>query len=217
MEREQAVDRFLTFADAVVAIAITLLAIPLLDVAREQVTRANPSYRFADWWDASWSPLLGLLISFAVIGRLWWAHHRIWEHVAHTSRALVISTFTWLLTIVLIPVATAITTSTPVGDRSTSWAFALYVGVMIASGICLLVQSAVVWRHPQLADDREDGARDHVIGSAETVVGFVLALAIGLALPAISYWGFLVLFATGRVRDLVERRLDRRRARLHVR
>lgn len=203
MEREHAVDRFTTFADAVVAIAITLLALPLIDLARESAGTA------ADWWSDSWNALLGFLISFAVVGRLWWAHHRVTSHLLRLNRPFVLSTFVWLLTIVLVSVATAVTTSTSTG-RAGRWAFLIYVGVMIASGVALLVQAVLVLRDPTLTDGRDDDATRHVIGLGVTLFGFVLALVIGLLLPDIGYLAFLVLALTGRLDGPVESVLLRR-------
>lgn len=205
-ERDHAVERFTTFADAVVAIAITLLAIPLLERSGVALTG------FGEWWGESAGALLGLVISFAVIARLWWSHHRVYSHVVRLNGPLVWITFAWLLTIVLVSIATSITTATPPGSDST-WAFILYVGVMIASGLLLLAQSLVVLRRPALTDVRDDDALRRVVVSTETVVGFVLVLVIGALLPQVNYFAFLVLALTGRFDGPIVRRLERRRDR----
>lgn len=199
MEREHAVDRFTTFSDAVVAIAITLLALPLIDLAREATD--GP----AAWWSASWNALLAFVISFAVIGRLWWAHHRVTDHLVHLSRPFVVTTFVWLLTIVLVSAATALTTST-----KGAWAFIAYVGVMIASGATLLVQAVLVLRDPTLTDGRDPDAVRHVVGLGVTLLGFLLALVIGVLVPRVGYFSFLVLALTGRLDGPLDRLVDRR-------
>ena len=76
-------DRLVFFTDAVVAIAITLLVLPLVDVvpvaaqngqsATEVITDHQPE-------------VFGFLLSFAVITRLWFAHHNFFRHVRAYSR-----------------------------------------------------------------------------------------------------------------------------------
>lgn len=204
-EREQAVDRFLTFADAVVAIAITLLALPVLELAPEAV------HGFSAWWVAARFPLLGLVISFAVVGRLWWAHHRIWEHVTRVSAVLVWVTFVWLLTIVLLAVSTSLTTV--VSPEEEPWRFTLYASVIVVSSALLVTQSVIVLRHPELTDGQDVTARRRVVSGADATLGFVLVLVVGTLLPQLNYFAFFLLAITGRIGGVVNRRLDRRSGR----
>jgi hypothetical protein len=64
-------DRFVTFIDAVVAIAITLLVLPLVDLAR---TSANPT-DLGDLLSPHGGLIFSFLLSFTVIARLWLGHH----------------------------------------------------------------------------------------------------------------------------------------------
>ncbi|RIX30558.1 TMEM175 family protein [Amnibacterium setariae] len=202
-ERGRSVDRLVTFVDAVVAIAITLLALPLTEITREVAEKGLEGYL-----DDKVAVLVGFTISFFVIARLWWGHHRIFEHVVRWDRPLVVLTVFWLFTVVLLPPATALTNQTD--PREQPGVIAAYIGVMAVSGVFLTALSWRVHRHPELTDGRDTASRQRLAGSVSSLIGFVLALVIGTLLPQVNYFALLVLVLTGRLGDLVERRLRRR-------
>ena len=68
--------RLIAFADAVVAIALTLLVLPLVDLASEVETRRTLPEIMSDHGDV----LIGFLISFIVTWVLWRNHHAIMEN-----------------------------------------------------------------------------------------------------------------------------------------
>jgi uncharacterized membrane protein len=92
-----AAERLTFFSDAVVAIAITLLAIEL------QVPQGDTGAELAAGFAANWGEYLAFLISFAVIARHWISHHRVFRHVARASMPVVWLNMLWLLIIVLTP------------------------------------------------------------------------------------------------------------------
>lgn len=193
-------ERLVTFADAVVAIAITLLVLPLIEVDAREPLGELLLGRLTQY--------VGFVISFFVIARLWWGHHRIFQHVVRVSRGLVLLTVTWLFTVVLFPVATAITDS--YDPNKEPGAIALYIGVMTLSGGLLTAMSAMVLRRPQLTDGEDRDALRRLIASADTTAGFLIALVIGTAIPAVNYFSLLVLLITGQIGRLVNRRMMRR-------
>jgi uncharacterized membrane protein len=97
-------DRLVLFTDAVVAIAVTLLILPLVDVGTAAVAE---NLRTRAVISDHKTQILSFLLSFVVIARLWLTHHRIFEHVkAYNSRLMELNMF-WLLTIVILPFPTA--------------------------------------------------------------------------------------------------------------
>jgi uncharacterized membrane protein len=206
-DRGRSAERLVTFTDAVVAIAVTLLALPLADIIRE--VSAEPHKGLGDVLDAAALTLLGFAISFFVIARLWWAHHRIFEHVVRWDGPLVYLTIIWLFTVVLLAPATALTDVAKPGTDS--GVVAIYVGVMLLSSALLSALAWHVHRHKDLTDGHDDGSGRRLFGSVETTVGFVIALVVGTAFPVINYWALLVLALTGQVSRLVERRRERAR------
>jgi len=206
-DRGRSAERLITFTDAVVAIAITLLALPLTELPRTVLDAGFGAY-FSD----KWPQILGFLISFFVIARLWWAHHRIFEHVVRWDRLLVVVTILWLFTIVLLAPVTAITTSNTPEEHPE--VIAVYIGVMVVSSSLLTLLSRHLVRRPELTDGHDVDARRRLFVSAETTIGFVAALLIGTLVPQINYFALFVLVLSGQTGRLIERR---RRRRLNIR
>lgn len=71
-ERERDLERLLTFIDAVVAIAITLLVLPLAEVGSELQDGSVAELLHEHAID-----IAGFLLSFVVIARLWLGQYRI--------------------------------------------------------------------------------------------------------------------------------------------
>jgi uncharacterized membrane protein len=191
---QRGLDRIVTFADAVVAIAITLLVLPLVDLAGQ--AGAVPVARLV-------SDHLGQLgafaLSFVVIARLWTAHHRVFEGVGSYDAMIVRLTLLWLFTVVFLPFPTAL-----LAIRADHAASVLYVGTLLASSVVLASTSAWVSAHPELvradADSRRDGP------PAWTTPGLLaVAFAVTVLVPAANVWPLLLLLATGPL-DAVRRR-----------
>ena len=96
----RATDRLIFFSDAVVAIAITLLAIDL-PVPEGGTVRA--------FWTSAQNNdghYAAFLISFAVIAAAWSDHHDLFSYVRRTDSRLRLLDTVWLATIILNPFAT---------------------------------------------------------------------------------------------------------------
>src|ERR1700710_2837953 len=105
--RVRTLSRTAAFTDASVAIALTLLILPLADAARSIGTRT-----VGDLLADERAELVGFFVSFAVIIRLWTAHRRSWEGLDDYDEIIMGLNFTWLLTVVFLPFPTALLTST---------------------------------------------------------------------------------------------------------
>jgi uncharacterized membrane protein len=199
-DRGRSAERLVTFTDAVVAIAITLLALPLSEIGS-----GIAGHGVAAFVEEKWSSLLGFFLSFFVIARLWWGHHRIFAHVVRWDGPLVYLTVFWLFTIVALAPATALNTRNDAQQHPD--VIAVYIGVMAVSSALL---SGLAWhirRHPDLTDGHDVEASSRLAGSLATTAGFVLALVVGTAFPQINYLAILLLFVTARIGALIERRL----------
>ena len=181
-ERERDLDRLLTFVDAVVAIAITLLVLPLVDIAREVRTDDT-----ADLLREHRDDLVGFLLSFVVIARLWMAQHAILGPVVRQNAAMIWLLLAWTLTIVFLPFPTALVTAT----QNDSLAKVLYIGTMAVSSALLALIARAVRRDQTI---RDTDAGPDAAQAAGTAIAFLLALGISLPFPAIGYWPLLILF-----------------------
>jgi uncharacterized membrane protein len=184
VQRDRDLERLLTFVDAIVAIAITLLVLPLVDIAG-QVT---PDDSVSSVLHHSSAQIGAFLLSFAVIANLWLAQHRTLSHVVSSDQNLVLLLLLWSLTIVFLPFPTALITGHEVSGQAATKM--LYVGTMAASTLILTLVAAAVRRDRSLRDT--DEAPDYLPYLA-TLVAFVLALVLMLLFPALSYWPMLLL------------------------
>ena len=101
----RAVGRLTFFSDAVVAIAITLLAIdlPVPHGLSYAAFRHSAAHNGAHY--------LAFLISFVAIGAAWSHHHEIFQYAVRMDSRLRLFNQAWLLMIVLTPFATKLLTS----------------------------------------------------------------------------------------------------------
>jgi uncharacterized membrane protein len=198
---QRGLDRLVTFLDAVVAIAITLLVLPLAD---ELGSGDQP---LADRLDDLAAPMGAFLLSFVVIARLWLVHHRLVERVGAHDRAFVALDLLWLLTVVLLPFTTQVTAVYGTGRP----AVGPYIGTMAASTLCLSALSVLVRRRPAL--HREGADTPFPAEALATSAPVLLALVLGVTLQPVDYFALLLLlFVTGPVASPVRRVLPAARA-----
>lgn len=95
--RERTVSRFVSFTDGVVAVAITLLALPLVQ------TLPKPGQTALDVVADNTGPLLAFLFTFAVVAIMWSAHNRILNGMRDYDGAIFWLNTAWLALIVLLP------------------------------------------------------------------------------------------------------------------
>jgi uncharacterized membrane protein len=175
-------ERFLTFVDAVVAIAITLLVLPLVDVAGEVTSHSDVGQVLSDHGDQ----FLAFGISFLVISRLWFAQHHVLRPVIASNRGVSFLLMLWLATIVVLPFSTALIAQ--VGHSAV--AEILYIGAMALGSGFLAGVAVLVARDHSL---RDGPAVDPAYSVVVTVI-FVVALALTLAAPGLSYYTLLLLY-----------------------
>ncbi len=198
MRTDRGLDRLITFVDAVVAIAITLLVLPLVEVVRRPAQDLDLAAVLAE--DAA--QFGAFLLSFVVIAHLWLVHHRLVERVGAYDSAFVLVNFGWVLTIVFLPFATQVLAVYGT-DRL---AIAAYIGTMTASSACLSALSLLLWRRPSLRRAGTDTRPDLPWASLVTPGALVVALVVGVLVPAINYWALFLLFLTGPLEGRLHRR-----------
>jgi uncharacterized membrane protein len=195
---ERGLDRFITFLDAVVAIAITLLVLPLAEV----IVGTDPPPDAADVFTQNGARFFAFLLSFAVISRLWLAHHRLVEWVGAYDTAFLWLNFGWALTIVFLPFATQLTSAYLAEDRL---ALGVYLGNLALSSVFLSLVATLVWRRPGLRREAVAAADAVPWTALATTAVLVLALVVGVAFPGVNYFALLLLFLTSPVERLLRR------------
>ncbi len=199
MRSEHGLRRLINFSDAVVAIAITLLILPLVDAAgsigQTGITQFLRSHA---------PGLTSFLLSFVVIGSFWWAQHHLFERVKAYNAVLVAGMFVWLLAIVFLPFPTELLQSTQHGIGTVH---AIYIGTMLVAALAGLVQQWAVVRWPELQT-----ASDEVETVDEAVVLVILmgaALAITVLAPSTGLWPLLLLLLSRPILRLSSRHRSR--------
>jgi uncharacterized membrane protein len=173
MHTERGFDRLVNFSDAVVAIAITLLILPLVDTATEY----EPG-KVAELLEQGAPRLLVFVISFVVIGRFWLAHHGMYEKIVGYNREVLLVNLLWLLSIVFLPFPTELIASAGQDDRTTT---ALYVGTMVVTSLSGVWQQWVFVRHPELQAPEVRGTLrmgTALISGALMVTAFLLVVLV---------------------------------------
>jgi uncharacterized membrane protein len=197
LRTERGLDRLVTFLDAVVAIAITLLVLPLVDVLGER-------------GDDDLGTLLGhhlaqfgaFALSFAVIARLWLVHHRIVESVGAYDVLFLWVNLVWAFTIVVLPFATQVMAE----FGSDRLSVALYVGTITTSSAAMTVLTVLLRQRAPLRREGVTAADVQVTPAVITTGLLVIALVLGVAVQTISFYALFLLFLTGPVERLVRRR-----------
>ncbi|MFJ6129672.1 TMEM175 family protein [Streptomyces griseoviridis] len=180
VENEQAVeaqgtDRLILFSDAVVAIAITLLALELpVPVGPDAAALWDSAREHADHY-------LAFLISFYAIAAAWGQHHRIFRSVVRNDSLLRKLNMLWLLMIILNPFATRLLV-TEGGDTLTAhalrWGF--YAFLQVLAGLTLIG----ITHHLNVRGLRADGARSPLAAEPQRyaiLVGFALSIPVFFA------------------------------------
>jgi len=196
-ERHRELDRLLTFVDAIVAIAITLLVLPLADlttgIGEQQVTDLLRTHQ---------AELGSFLLSFAVIARLWFGQHRSLRHVLVAPDGLGLLLMLWTATIVFLPFPTALLADA--GAQAVTKI--LYIGTIALNVVFVALMDFVVRRHPEVTDGL---GLPNLESALATVVLLVVALIVALLLPGSSYYTLLLVLLDQPVLSLWSRMTGR--------
>jgi uncharacterized membrane protein len=184
MRSDHGFRRLAAFSDAVVAIAITLLVLPLADSASKSDGESlGQLYRHND------TKLLGFVLSFAVIGSFWWGQHQAFERVKAYNGVLVWAMFGWLFGIVFLPFPTELLST---GTGSSVAVHGLYIGTMLLIAVAALVQEWAIVHWPDLQIDEQQGSAT-LAPSLILATLMAIALVVACAVPSIGMWALVLL------------------------
>ncbi|MET9490952.1 TMEM175 family protein [Nocardia sp. NPDC006630] len=194
---QRGLERLIYFSDAVVAIAITLIALPLVDSARDVASSSTAKFLS----DNSYA-LTAAGVSFVVISVLWRDHHRLFERATGYTPRLLRVNMVWLLCIVALPVATVLDVYSQRHDRL---AVGLYVGVLVVAQATIRIEEFILYRAGMLADIDQITAEDLAVRWIN-VAATAIALVVAVALPQIGLWSLLILVVSGQLEAFAHRR-----------
>jgi uncharacterized membrane protein len=194
-EREASVERIILFSDGVLAIAITLLILPLTEIhPAEDAT-------LADIVVENSAALGAFALSFAVIANYWTIHHDLFRPLQRHNGHIVLLNMFWLAAIVFLPFPTAL-----IADGIDGGFAALYIGTLLAVSVLSLLIANYLAHHRELtAGEAAAESRRHVVASAFSVGAILIALIISLFSPAIGLLALLLLFPAQLIAGRVNR------------
>ncbi len=189
---QKGIDRVTSFSDGVVAIAITLLVLPL--------TTINPVPYVDDlsalFQDNS-ARFTSFVISFLVIALFWLAHHRVFRGLRQYDTVLLWLNMFWLLVIVFIPFPTYLlgfdSKPNASGANSGHSTVLLYIATCL---VCSALLTVMAWHIDRsgLADsaDIEQRRAGEIRGRVITVL-MALALLVTAVFPSAGTASLLLL------------------------
>jgi TMEM175 potassium channel family protein len=179
-------ERLVFFTDAVVAIAITLLILPLADAVPEAVAQhLDPTELISD----NQGKIYSFLLSFVVIARLWMVHHQVFGEVKAYNMPLVAANFGWLLAIVVLPFPTEV--AGLYGNEPFEASF--YIAPILVAALFQTVMVLIIRRDRNLRDDDSDVATKSLFIAVSNMVALAIAFAVAALVPHAGYYMLLLL------------------------
>ncbi len=197
--RATAVERLIFFADAVIAIAITLLALELPLPLAERTTNRQVLDFFGEHRDE----FLAFAISFWVIGAYWMGHHRTFRWVTALGGRLTRFTLIWLSLQVLMPYATRLLT----GNGAFQVRFIPYACIQVLASVLFIAMLGDLRKYRLLRDDAPPRLlSDAVWRSATLALGFGVSIPLSFVGEPWAYGSWIVVPVAGGVVHRFRRR-----------
>jgi uncharacterized membrane protein len=188
-ESSMGLERLVFFSDAVLAIVITLLVLPL---AAEVDLPQGARLAHQVW--ALWPRMLSFVISFLVIGQFWISHHRLFVLVRRYDQRLLWLNLIFLLTVSFMPFPTAL-----VGAHSTPqdhFAAVFYAASMTLASVTI-TGTALYATRAGLLDRSVDPGTVAYLNTRSVVTTALFLVSIGAAFlgglrAGLLFWVLLI-------------------------
>lgn len=163
--------RRIIFTDAAVAIALTLLILPLLGatVTAQKITTL-------EWFQMNTDLLLTFFLSYNVVALSWINHERLFTYVKSFTRLLSVINFLWLLTITFLPASTNIMNSA----LDDAFQHFIWIGTMLIAKILILSMTFLVHCTPSTWNDNGGPSFSLVVSFTVTIVLLVAAMLLSM-------------------------------------
>jgi len=181
-------DRFISFSDAVVAVAATVLILPIVDIAAPKSGENVGGVLLTNF-----NGIYSYLVTFIVIVIFWRVHHKILEGTsAYDGRLLILNT-AWLATIAFLPWPTAMLGQEGGFARGVG---TFYFGTLAFSTMILLVMQIHIRRTPELWEDPNAAPASRLSRSITYMVLWTFLAVLSLTMAekmAVISWVLFVL------------------------
>lgn len=191
-------ERFKAFVDAVVAIAMTLLILPLMESVSEAGAKGLTT---AEFLDERAGQLLSFALSFVLIASFWMGHHRQFADVERITPPLLWLNVAWMATIVWLPVPTAM-----LGQMETdALQEIVYIGTLILTQVTTLSMRVYLLRHRALTTADPAVIRHGAAADIAAIILFAVALIIAVSFGGAGYFALFLLLLTGPFAGMLDR------------
>ncbi|GAA4262505.1 TMEM175 family protein [Dactylosporangium darangshiense] len=195
-----AAERLTFFADAVIAIAITLLALELpvpVGATNRELLHSVGEHRHE---------YLAFLISFLVIGAHWTGHHRVFRWVESLGGRLGLLSLGWLFLLVITPYATRVLN----GDGAFEARFVFYAAVQAATGGVFALMVHQIRKHRLYREGTPETMFAHARAATLSLsAGFLVSIPVAF----VTHWSYVCWMAVPWLGNFTSRLMNRRRLR----
>ena len=198
----RAFDRLINFSDAVVAVAITVLVLPITSL----VVTGSEQTVWEVLGDHS-GQIISFAFTFVVVGVMWWTHNRLFNQLRGFDTVILWLNLAWLLSIAFLPVSSYLyggsSFNSATSETDLGGAGLLYWLSLAAVSLWSTLISSYAHHNPQLIDTTAPGHitsadwRQRYRGLIYTGF-FVLIGLVSIVAPQISAWLPLALIVVGR-------------------
>ncbi|MFC1404544.1 MULTISPECIES: TMEM175 family protein [Streptacidiphilus] len=187
--RAVAAERLTFFSDAVIAIALTLLALELpLPEGSTNSALLHAAFKDREGY-------LAFVISFLVIGSHWRSHHTLFRYVTGLNRRLTNLTLYWLLILVITPFATRLLSS----DGAFQARFSFYAAVQCAGCVLFVLMLREVRRDGLLREGTPPELFPRTVQRITVMaVAFLVSIPVSFAAGQYAYLCWILAPAAGR-------------------
>ena len=206
----RAYDRLINFTDAVVAVAITLLVLSIVDI-RGDIQESTVWQIIGDHS----SELITFAYTFLVVGVMWMVHNRTLCTLRGFDGPLFMLNLLWLMGIVLLPWPSALAGEgigigavQGDGELGQSGAGMFYWGTLAFISAMAGLLSVHIDRHPELQDPDARRPLTHPWRRTLYPIIFLLLGVSTMIMPIVGSWLPLLLIPIGIAFGRAERRMD---------
>lgn len=192
-------ERVVFFSDAVFAIVITILVLPL--TAEFEIPDDTTS--FTHQLTELWPKIVIFLVSFLVVGQFWLAHHRIFTRIGSYDSGLLVINLLFLLAVSFLPFPAAVLGAFGTDEEGLP-------GVFYAASLTVVsIAMSAVWIYAVrrgLLIENMTPAQVKAVTMGSLIIDVIFALSIGIA--AFWFFGAVIFWVVGLpiARRLVSRR-----------
>ncbi len=186
---DSALERIKLFSDAVIAIAMTLLALEIRLPNEHRLTDA----RLWEILGALWPRYLAFLVSFGVIASLWVAHWRKFQLIERANSRLVWLNFLFLFAICCVPFASAV-----LGEHGNlriavvTYAAVVIFAALTSAALTLYAQKAGLMK-PAVTQEEINTS---LMNSLFTAAVFAVSIGIAFHSPDVAKYFWLLLIGS---------------------